>query len=236
MSWACPAPVQSWLFPLPVRVCRPGRGRRCSAGCRKGGGAAGPAWDRGAEGGLSTVGLTAVKHRVGPVTPRRGLPRPGVGACPACAPRVRRPEAAHSPLHVTRRVGPGGGTAPPPRVARPRRRSLLAAERPRFPRARRHGGGAGGGAGAGAAPRCRRAPAALPGERGCGAGAAGRAQGRPALADRARYCRWRSCGRRWKRCGRCTSRTRRTCECRSQSRDGASRRALAVPTSRPASL
>ncbi|PKK21362.1 GINS complex subunit 1 (Psf1 homolog) [Columba livia] len=24
MSWACPAPVQSWLFPLPVRVCAAG--------------------------------------------------------------------------------------------------------------------------------------------------------------------------------------------------------------------
>lgn len=100
---------------------------------------------------------------------------------------------------------------------RPLGRLPLAAGQRGFPaRApRRHGGRAGGGAGAGAAARRGRAPPALPGERGHreGTGAAvGTPRGSSSLSC-LRCCRRRSCGRRWRRCGRCTSGTRRMCEC-----------------------
>lgn len=42
----------------------------------------------------------------------------------------------------------------------------------------------------------------------------------PALADRVRCCRRRRCGRRWRRCARCTSGTRPMCELGSCSRHG----------------
>lgn len=49
----------------------------------------------------------------------------------------------------------------------------------------------------------------------------GPAGGRPALTARVRCCRRRRCGRRWRRCGRCTSGTRRMCELGSCSRHSA---------------
>lgn len=131
---------------------------------------------------------------------------------------VRREPPArsqHTPGARARPGGPRGGVSSPP--PRPLGRLPLAAGQRGFPaRApRRHGGRAGGGAGAGAAARRGRAPPALPGERGHREGT-GAAVGTPRGSSSPsclRCCRRRSCGRRWRRCGRCTSGTRRMCEC-----------------------
>lgn len=129
---------------------------------------------------------------------------------PASDPHRPFPPRSTAPGRCTPPVGPA------PRLP-------LAAGQPSFPRAR-HGGMAGERAVGLVRELQSAAGGRLPPFRVSAVGAGrGAMRGRPVLTGRVRCCRRRSCGRRWRRCGRCTRGTRRMCECRGGAFGGGAR-------------